>query len=143
MRNRKTQTIRLFLLFEAASFIAASLVHAGVLITGYEHQKARIAESVIASVLLAGAALTWVRPAWTRKAGLAAQGFALLGTMVGIFTIAIGIGPDAPALENVLRAVRQAVEMTGEAIACVASMVPDNGWIPGCSFPGTSRARSK
>ena len=48
MRNRKTQTIRLFLLFEAASFIAASLVHAGVLITGYEHQKARIAESVLA-----------------------------------------------------------------------------------------------
>jgi hypothetical protein len=93
MQNQMTQTIRIFLLIEAASFIAASLVHAGVLITGYEHQKARIAESVLASTLLAGAALTWVRPAWTRMAGLAAQGFALLGTMVGIFTIVIGIGP--------------------------------------------------
>ncbi len=87
------RTIRFFLLFEAASFIAASLVHSGVLITGYEHQKARIAESVLAIVLLSAAALTWIRPAWTRKAGLTAQGFALLGTMVGIFTIAVGVGP--------------------------------------------------
>ena len=87
------RTIRFFLLFEAASFIAASLVHSGVLITGYEHQKARIAESVLAIVLLFAAALTWARPTWTRKAGLAAQGFAFLGTMVGIFTIAVGVGP--------------------------------------------------
>ncbi len=28
-----------------------------------------------------------------REVGLAAQAFALLGTLVGIFTIAIGIGP--------------------------------------------------
>jgi hypothetical protein len=40
-----------------------------------------------------GAALTWVRPAWVRRVGLAAQGFALLGTLVGVFTIAIGVGP--------------------------------------------------
>jgi len=87
------RTIRFFLLFEAASFVAASLVHSGVLITGYEHQKARIAESVLAVVLLSAAVLTWVRPTWTRKAGLAAQGFALLGTLVGIFTIIVGVGP--------------------------------------------------
>ena len=87
------RTIRFFLLIEAASFIAASLVHSGVLITGYEHQKARIAESVLAVVLLSAAVLTWVRPTWTRKAGLAAQGFALLGTLVGIFTIIVGVGP--------------------------------------------------
>ena len=30
---------------------------------------------------------------WARRAGLAAQGFALAGTTVGIFTIAIGVGP--------------------------------------------------
>jgi hypothetical protein len=41
----------------------------------------------------AGATLTWVRPASARAAGLAAQGFALLGTLVGIFTIVIGVGP--------------------------------------------------
>jgi hypothetical protein len=81
------------MLFEAASFIAAALVHSGLLIEGYEHPQARIAESIIAIVLFVGAALTWIRPAWVRRVGLAAQGFALLGTLVGVFTIAIGIGP--------------------------------------------------
>lgn len=88
-----TQAIRLFMLFEATTFIAASLVHSGALITGYEHREARIAERVIAIALLAGLALTRVRLRWTRVVGLAAQGFALVGTLVGVFTIAIGIGP--------------------------------------------------
>jgi hypothetical protein len=48
---------------------------------------------VIAIVLLAGTAWSWIRPAHTRRAGLAAQGFALLGTLVGLFTIAVGVGP--------------------------------------------------
>jgi hypothetical protein len=87
------QTIRLFMLLEAASFVAASLIHSGVLITGYEHPQARVAEGVIAAVLIAGLALSFLRPAWTRGVGLAAQGFALLGTLVGLFTIAIGVGP--------------------------------------------------
>ena len=91
--NTGTRTIRRFMLIEAASFIAAALIHFGLLIRGYEHREARIAESVIAIVLLIGAALTWLRPAWARQAGLAAQGFALLGTLIGLFTIAIGIGP--------------------------------------------------
>lgn len=85
--------IRILMLFEAATFVAASLIHSGVLIAGYEHQKARIAEGVIATVLLVGAAFTWIRPAWTRQAGLGAQGFALFGTLVGIFTIILGVGP--------------------------------------------------
>ena len=85
--------IRILMLFEAATFVAASLIHSGVMITGSDHQKARIAEGVIATVLLVGAAFSWVRPAWTRQAGLAAQGFALLGTLVGIFTITVGVGP--------------------------------------------------
>lgn len=85
--------IRILMLFEAATFVAASLIHSGVMIAGYEHPQARIAEGVIAIVLLVGAALTWIRPAWTRQAGLAAQAFALLGTMVGIFTIIVGVGP--------------------------------------------------
>lgn len=88
-----TKTIRLFLLFEAATFVVAACVHSGFLVAGYEHQKARIAEGVIALALLAGLALTWMNPAWTRAVGLAAQGFALLGTLVGIFTIAVGVGP--------------------------------------------------
>jgi hypothetical protein len=88
-----TQTIRLFLLFEAATFVAAALVHSGALIDGYEHRQARTAESVIAVVLLVGLALTWIRRAWTRTVGLAAQAFALLGTLTGVFFIAVGLGP--------------------------------------------------
>jgi hypothetical protein len=88
-----TRTIRLFMLFEAATFVVAALIHSGALIAGHEHQEARTAEGVIAIVLFVGAALTWIRPAWARRAGLVAQGFALLGTLVGIFTIVVGVGP--------------------------------------------------
>jgi hypothetical protein len=87
------QTIRLFLLFEGASFVVAGLVHRGMLINGYEHREAAIAESLIGVVLLVGFGLTWVWPARTRLIGIAAQAFALLGTLVGVFTIAIGVGP--------------------------------------------------
>jgi len=48
---------------------------------------------VIAAVLLAGLATTWLAPAVTLGTGLAAHTFALLGTLVGLFTIAIGVGP--------------------------------------------------
>ena len=68
-----TQTIRLFLLVEAASFVAAGLVHFGVLASGYEHRAAGTAESIIGVVLLLGLVLSLVRPAWTRPAGLTAQ----------------------------------------------------------------------
>jgi phosphatidylserine synthase len=88
-----TQRIRAFLLVETAAFAAAALVHFGLLVHGYEHRQARVAESVIALVLLAGLVLSWVRPTSTREAGIAAQGFALLGTLVGIFTIIVGVGP--------------------------------------------------
>jgi len=85
--------VRISLLFEALTFIGASLVHFGVLVHGYEHDKARIAEGVIAAVLLAGLIVSLVRSDWTAEAGVAAQGFALLGTLVGLFTIIVGVGP--------------------------------------------------
>ncbi len=87
------RAIQLFMLVEAASFSAASLVHSGYLIRGYEHAYARIAEGIIAVVLLAGLVLALIRPDWTRGIGLFGQGFALLGTLVGLYTIATGIGP--------------------------------------------------
>jgi hypothetical protein len=86
------QTVRLFILVETASFVAASLIHSGLLIPGHEHEQARIAEGVIAAVLGAGLILSFVQPTWTRWTGIAVQGFALLGTLIGLFTIAIGIG---------------------------------------------------
>ena len=42
------QTIRFLLLFEAAIFAAAALLHFGAIAAGYEHDKAGVAESVIA-----------------------------------------------------------------------------------------------
>ena len=92
-------TIRLFLLIEGVGFLAAGLIHRGVFITGYAHQQASIAETSIAAVLLIGLGLTWIWPGQTRLIGLVAQAFALLGTLVGVFTIAIGVGPrTAPDL---------------------------------------------
>ena len=85
--------IRAFLLFEAATFLIASLIHAGHLVEGYEHHEAHFAEAVIATVLVIALVVSSVRPAWTRAAGLGGQGFALLATCVGIFTIAVGVGP--------------------------------------------------
>ena len=71
------QTIRFLLLFEAAIFAAAALIHFGAIAAGYENDKAGVAESVIATVLFAGAILTWFGPSWTRGVGIAAQAFAL------------------------------------------------------------------
>jgi hypothetical protein len=87
------QAIRLFVLLEGVAFVAAALIHFGVLFNGYEHQRAGTAESVIGTVLLLGWVSTLVHPRSTRAIGLAVQAFALLGTLVGIFTIAIGVGP--------------------------------------------------
>ena len=85
--------IRLFVFFEGLAFIIASLIHFGVLIHGYEHLWAGRAEGVIGAALLIAYVLTWILPRWTRGIGVAVQAFALLGTSVGIYTIAIGIGP--------------------------------------------------
>jgi hypothetical protein len=88
-----TRVIRLYLLLEAAAFGTAALIHSGLLIAGYEHPQARVAETVLAVVLLAGLVVTAIRPQSAPGAALAAQTFALIGTMVGIFTIIIGVGP--------------------------------------------------
>ncbi len=90
---KRLESLRMLMLFEATTFIVAALIHSGMLITGYEHDKAGIAESVIAIVLLAAVASTWIWPAWARWAGMAGQRFALLLTLIGVFTIIVGVGP--------------------------------------------------
>lgn len=91
--HRTRRRMRWILCLEAFVFVLAALVHAGVLVAGDEHAAARNAETVIMAVLLAGALLAWWRPAWQRGAALAAQGFALLGVLVGLWMVAIGVGP--------------------------------------------------
>lgn len=90
------RAVRIFVLVEGAAFAAAASVHLGLLAHGYEHQAAGTAETVIAAVLLVGFGLTWAWPRATRGIGIGAQAFALFGTLVGIFTIAVGIGPRTP-----------------------------------------------
>src|SRR5512133_3250581 len=88
--------VRWILGLEAAAFASAALVPSGALVRGHEHFAAATAEGVIAAVLFAGWAASLLFPRSSRRAGLAAQGFALLGTCVGIFTIVVGVGPRTP-----------------------------------------------
>ncbi|MCA1404336.1 hypothetical protein I6F26_16740 [Ensifer sp. IC3342] len=90
-------SIRSILGLEALLFTAASLVHAGILYRGYEHSRAATAEGMIAAVLILGLLACIGAPRRTRLIALAVQGFALLGTLVGAFTIAVGIGPQTAA----------------------------------------------
>ncbi len=54
-------------------------------------------------------------PGSSRTVGLAAQAFALLGTFVGIFTIAIGVGPQTK-LDMPFHVVLVAGLLTGLAV---------------------------
>ncbi|WP_227377939.1 hypothetical protein [Haladaptatus halobius] len=85
--------MRVLLGVETASFFLAAMIHAGVLISGYEHHEAMIAESVIGTVLLGGLVITLLHSRSMFTTAIIVQAFALLGTLVGIFTIIIGIGP--------------------------------------------------
>jgi hypothetical protein len=84
-----------FLWAEVVTLSAASLVHSGLLINGYAHAQARTAEAVIALVLLLALGTSAFLPGAARQLALAAQAFALLGTLLGVFMIFIGIGPQS------------------------------------------------
>jgi hypothetical protein len=86
-------TIRGLLLLQIVIFLSMVSIHVGLLIAGYRHRNAATAESVFAAVLVAGLLLTWSPPRWSRGAATAAQSFGILGVLVGLFTIALGIGP--------------------------------------------------
>jgi hypothetical protein len=68
--GRIIRAIRGFLLAQAMTFVLAALIHFGIVLGGHEHERARIAESVIALVLLAGFALTFLSPERARTVGL-------------------------------------------------------------------------
>jgi len=87
--------IRLILATAVLAFGLASLVHAGILFGDFEHSAAATAEGVIAIVVIVGLLGTFARSASARGIAFAALGFALLGTLVGAFTIAVGVGPQS------------------------------------------------
>lgn len=87
------QTVRAFLLIEAVAFLVAGAIHSGMFVAIATHYQAATAESIIGVVLLVSFGLTWVWSSQARLIGLLAQAFAAFGTMVGLFTIAVGVGP--------------------------------------------------
>lgn len=87
------QTVRVFLFIEAVAFVIAGAIHSGIFVSFDTHYQAATAESIIGAVLLISFGLTWIWPTWTRLIGLLAQAFAAFGTMVGLFTITVGVGP--------------------------------------------------
>ena len=89
----RPQVARAWMLVEALTLGIASMVHAGFFVPGYAHAQARTAEAVIATVLVLASVETWLRPSGARRAAIFGQGFALVGTLVGLFTIVLGIGP--------------------------------------------------
>jgi len=86
-------TVRGFLLLQIAIFLLLVSIHFGLLIGGYRHRDAGTAELVIVAVLVAGLLVTWTPPPWRRRVATAGQSFGILGVLVGLVTIAIGIGP--------------------------------------------------
>ncbi|CAD5253809.1 conserved membrane hypothetical protein [Bosea sp. 62] len=90
-------TLLAFLAIEILLFAGASLIHAGILVGGYEHSQASAAEGVIGAVLALSLVLCLLRQAIMRTTALAVQAFALLGTLVGVFTIMVGVGPQMAA----------------------------------------------
>lgn len=93
----ETAAMRTLLLVQATTFLIGCVAHSGLLMAGYEHRQASIIEAVLALVLYAAAAMSWIKPAWTRSDALATQGIALLGALVGMFTIFAGTGPSTGA----------------------------------------------
>jgi hypothetical protein len=85
--------IRSCMVLQLAIFVAAASIHLGLLLEGYGHRAAGSAETVIAAVLLLGLVLTWAPPSLARGAVIGAQSFGILGVIVGLFTIAVGVGP--------------------------------------------------
>ena len=89
----RTVATRPLLLFEAVTFVMAAALHFGFGVDGHGHREAAIAETVIAVVLGAGFLAAWTPAPWPRHAAVFAQAFALLGVVVGVATIAVGVGP--------------------------------------------------
>jgi len=117
-------TVRRSLALEALLFLIAAAIHSGYLVPGYAHRAARIAESILGLALVAGLTVSLLQPERTRSAGLAAQGFALLGTLVGILTMIVGVGPQSTP--DVMYHLAM-VALLGWGLATAARIAPASG----------------
>jgi hypothetical protein len=115
------RAIRTLLIVQVALFAFAALTHFGLIASSHRHRPAGTAESVIGSVLLIGLLLTWMIPSSIRSIAMAVQTFALLGTLVGIATIIVGIGPRS-MLDFFFHASMAVTLVTGLIITLKASL---------------------
>ena len=124
-RSAGAHAVRVLLLSEAATFAAAAAIHLGVLLDGYRHSEAATAETVIALVLLVGLALTWARQPWPPRVAFLAQAFAFVGVVVGLITIALGVGPQTAA--DVVYHVTIMVVLAAGLTACARDAATTSG----------------
>lgn len=117
--RRMTRRVRLFLGLETLVFAVAALIHFEVISSGYRDEGAGIAASVIGGVLLLGLIVSWLRPEWTRQSAIAVQGFALLGTFVGVALLFV-VGPRT-ARDIAIHLVMVLVLVVGLAVAIRAA----------------------
>jgi hypothetical protein len=85
---------------EAASFCVAAALHLDARISlgfgtfsGESAATAAVPELIVALVLLLGAGVVLLRPDEARQVASVATGFAIFGVLVGLVTIALGVGP--------------------------------------------------
>ena len=119
-QRRSIQRIRTFLLAEASAFVIAALIHVSLLAEGYEHHDAVVFESILGSILFLGYLGAGVYPTWARHTGIAVQGVALFGTVIGRFSVIAGEGPWT-ILELVFYRVITAVLIWGFITAIIAT----------------------
>jgi len=91
--DRQLVQTRMFLFAEALAFTVAALIHTGLPAEEYGRRDAIVFESVLAGILFLGYSSSRYDQSWTRSIGLAVQGIALLGTVIGRFSIIAGAGP--------------------------------------------------
>ena len=115
------QTIRTLLIVQVALFAFAALTHFGMIGSSHRHPPAGTAESVIGTVLLIGLLSTWMTPSSIRSIAIAVQAFGLLGTLVGIATIIVGIGPRS-MLDIVFHTSMTVALVTGLIVTSKASL---------------------
>jgi hypothetical protein len=89
----KQGILRAFLALEAAIFLLAAALHAGLIIAGHGHVQAMTAELIIAAVLVAGFVLVSIYRSRRRAIALGAQMFAMVGTLTGASLVLAGAGP--------------------------------------------------
>jgi hypothetical protein len=105
-----------FLMVETVLFTFAALVHRGFFFPGYEHERAAIAELVVAVVLGAGLIYSFGSSDSTRRIATSVQVFALLGVIAGVITMAAGIGPRT-GMDLILHAIMAVTLFLGVLVA--------------------------